>query len=156
MKNPRPGTTRASLSATAASSPGIFGSGASTGALLSASLIGALSLAGSADAGENNWLGNNANWNDPTNWSFGRVPVAPSIHPDGYDDALINNATVYPILTTSPISAFRELKVGLNGGTGRLDLRAGTIQSSNWTLIGCNGGANGTFNIADTGTPAPG
>ena len=157
MKNPSPGTTRASLFATAAASPRIFGSGASTGALLSASLIGALSLAGSAQAGENNWLGVDTNWNNTANWSFGRVPVTPSNAAGGFDDALINNTTIFPVVTVSPNRNFRELKIGLgNGNNGRVDLRAGTIQSANWMLIGSEGATGGTFNIANTGTATPG
>jgi T5SS/PEP-CTERM-associated repeat protein len=123
-------------------------------------LVGALLatfLSVDGAAADNVWTGAvDNNWNTPGNWSLNRVPSNPS--PDGFDDAVVNILTNFPVIGTNTVANPRDTKVGMGAGTnGRVDHRAGTHSTSaaNWTFVGYDGGT-GTYNLADTATVGPG
>lgn len=118
-----------------------------------------LALPAIASATDNLWTGQaDVNWNNPANWSLGRVPSSPSSAPDNFDDAVINTstgniATIFTDTTAKP----RDMKVGQGAGSnGRVDHTGGfhSTGSGNWTFIGLGGGT-GTYNLADTTSPVP-
>ncbi|WP_193212572.1 beta strand repeat-containing protein [Luteolibacter marinus] len=155
MNNPRLGTTRASLSATAAACPRIFSSGVSSGAALSASLLGALALGSASHAAVNTWTGaTDQNWNDGTNWSAGHVPQVAIFD----EDAVINSTSGFPIITSSIDYVPRDILVGEAGGQGRLDHIAGSTITGggNYAIVGRGGGSVGVYNLADTNVPGGG
>jgi autotransporter-associated beta strand protein len=137
-----------------------IGTAAHHSRLLASILAGSGLLGGSAMALDNPWTGAvDNNWNNPANWSdphnFGslHVPVKGAPHPDD-EDALINTLTNFPVITalTGPLPVPRDIKVGVGGGPGRLDVRAGTAAagSGNWVFAGTGGNGSGTINVADT------
>jgi hypothetical protein len=149
MRTPRhkTPTTRAALAATACRDSRWFAT-----LLAGATVLGAPM----ALAVNNEWLGTtNSDWNEPTNWSLGRVPANPNGAPEGdtFDDAVINIATEtppFPILATDPPANPRDIYLGFGvGQTGRFDMRAGTITTGGWMFFGRLGGT-ATFNLADT------
>ncbi|WP_353568289.1 beta strand repeat-containing protein [Haloferula sargassicola] len=92
------------------------------------------------------WTGNtSSNWDLGSNWSTGAVPNA-----DFAEIATTspNIATVSSIITAKP----NEIRVGVAGTTGRLDITAGSLGSNTGQnmLVGLGAGANGTLNLADT------
>jgi autotransporter-associated beta strand protein/T5SS/PEP-CTERM-associated repeat protein len=127
-----------------------------------ASLIAGTAFLGSSALAVNNlWDGDTAasDWNTPGNWSLNRVPANPNGAPSGdlFDDAVINTITPnYPIVTVSPTSTPRDIRVGTGGVvTGRVDHKGGTVSTgnTNWAFVGAgNAGANGTYNLADPST----
>ena len=140
-------TTRTSLSATAAHNVRWFAS----------LLAGSAMLGASALAVNNFWESDSpagsSDWDTPGNWSLGRVPANPNgaATGDTYDDAFVNIVTPgYPILVNNADFNPRDIKVGVGAGTtGRLDLRAGVLTGSGWSVVGDDGGT-GTLNVADT------
>ncbi|WP_035609549.1 autotransporter-associated beta strand repeat-containing protein [Haloferula sp. BvORR071] len=144
--------TRASLVATASHNARWF-----------AGLLAGTALLGSSALAVNNvWDGDTvaSDWNTAGNWSLNRVPAQPNGAPSGdtYDDAIINLITPnYPIITTTPTVAPRDIRVGTNGAvTGRVDHLGGTLSTgnTNWFFVGTgNAAANGTYNLADPSTP---
>lgn len=140
-------TTRASLAATVTNNSRWFAALVTGTTVLGAPL---------AMAVNNEWTGaTSADWNEPTNWSLGRVPANPNGAPAGdtFDDAIINIATTtppFPVLTTNPPANTRDIYMGFGAGqTGRFDMRGGTITTGGWMFFGRLGGT-GTFNLADT------
>ncbi len=143
--------TRDSLSATASS----------TTRWIAGLLAGTSVFSTTILAVDNDWTGAaDTNWNNPANWSdphaFGspHVPVKGAPHPDD-EDARINDINLnFPIVTaaTGPLPIPRDVKVGVGGGPGRLDVRGGTVATGggNWMFVGSGGGGSGTLNIADT------
>lgn len=67
---------------------------------------------------------------------------------------MINVLTNFPVITalTGPLPIPRDIKVGVGGGPGRLDVRAGTAAAGggNWVFAGTGGNGSGTINVADT------
>ncbi len=148
MKRPQVGTTRASLSATAVACPRILSSGVSPGAILSISLLGALTLA--SQAATNTWTGaaSDQNWDNPVNWSNGHIPLNPGLG----EDAVVNSTTNFPIILNDIDAEPRDVLVGEAGGSGRVDHRAGTLISGggNYLILGRGAASNGTYNLANT------
>lgn len=114
--------------------------------------------AGSALAVENLWTGAvSTDWNDPANWSLGRVPIAPNgqPEPDNFDDAVINVITPNIATISADIPTPRDIVVGFGPGTnGQVNHNAGsaaTGSGGNWMFVGRNGGT-GTYNLTGSGS----
>ncbi|WP_035604158.1 autotransporter-associated beta strand repeat-containing protein [Haloferula sp. BvORR071] len=157
MKQPKSGTTRASLFATAVACPGAFSSRITSGALLSVSLIGALALSQASQAATNTWTNtaSDQNWDNPINWSNGHIPQVFL----GFDeDAVVNATTGFPVITNDIDALPRDVLVGEAGGAGRLDHRGGIVVSGdgNYVIVGRGGGSTGTYNLANTAAVGPG
>jgi hypothetical protein len=107
----------------------------------------------SASAEDNFWTGAVDNdWNKPANWSLGRVPVQPSSGAGGFDDAVVNTLTNFPVITVDLAATPRDIIVGSGAGTnGRVDQTAGTAATGqdNWFFVGRDGGT-ATYNLAKT------
>jgi T5SS/PEP-CTERM-associated repeat protein len=107
-----------------------------------------------AFATDNVWTGaTSQDWNDPTNWSLGRVPVQPSPASDGFDDAVVNVNANFPRITADLAAVPRDIIVGQGAGAqGRVDHSAGlaTTGNGNWLYIGRDAGS-GVYNLANTG-----
>lgn len=89
---------------------------------------------------DNVWTGSaSGDWNNPANWSLGRVPTAVL-----EDSALIDLTSPLAIIGGN-IPSMGELKVGSNA-PGRVDQIAGSSTSFS-TFIGV--GSTGTLNLAD-------
>jgi autotransporter-associated beta strand protein len=105
-----------------------------------------LSLATSYSA-DNLWTGaTSTDWNDPANWAAGGVPDTT------FGDNAVVSTTIPNIATITADILYTPNDINVTGG-GRIDHRAG--------VAGTSGGAwmkveNGTYNLADTGTPGPG
>ncbi len=121
-------------------------------------ITGSSLLGVSAVAVDNPWTGAvDNNWNNAANWSdihgFGspHVPVRGGAHP-GDEDALVNSLINFPVVTatTGAVPVPRDVKIGLGGGPGRLDVRGGLVTSGGWMYAGTGGNGNGTINVADT------
>jgi hypothetical protein len=113
-------------------------------------------VSGSALAVDNVWTGaTSTDWNDPTNWSLGRVPTRDVPNPGDFDDAVINiNAPNIATITANLASIPRDIVVATApGATGQLNHSAGTAATGpgNWMFVGRNGGT-GTYNLTGTGT----
>ncbi len=138
-----PAITRSSLIATASYNARWF-----AGLLAGSAVLGSAAM-----AADNIWIGaaNNANWNDPGNWSFGRVPVQPSGVGDGFDDAIVNQNVNFPVIVADLAAVPRDIVVGSGTGSGRVDHHSGIAASGNgnWSFIGREGGT-GVYNLADT------
>jgi fibronectin-binding autotransporter adhesin len=139
-------TTRAALAATATHNSRWFASFIAGATVVAAPL---------AQAVDNLWTGaTDNNWNDPTNWSLGRVPTNNNGATEGdtFDDAVINTLNNFPVIVADLAAPPRDIIVGLGtGNTGRVDQRAGIAANGggNWSFIGRAGGT-GTYNLADT------
>ncbi len=138
-------TTRASLAATAFFNSRWFAGLAAGGTLLAAPL---------AHAVDNLWTGaTDTNWNEPTNWSLGRVPSNANGAPEGdtFDDAIVNTLTNFPVIVADLVATPRDIIIGLGAGnTGRVDHISGNAANGggNWSYVGREG--TGTYNLADT------
>src|SRR4029434_7652862 len=100
--------------------------------LLSSSLLFAVQ--------DNVWTGStSSDWNDPSNWSLGRVPTAAL-----EDNALIDFTSPLAIISGN-IPSVGDLKVGFNA-PGQVNQIAGSA-TSNSTFIGVSN--TGTLNLAD-------
>src|SRR5689334_8126135 len=90
-------------------------------ALGAAVAIAVASSAGAALAVDNVWTGAvNNDWNNPGNWSLGRVPVAPNGQPapDDSDDAVVNSTPAnVATITANPTSTPRDIIVGTGAGS---------------------------------------
>lgn len=143
-------TTRESLKTTAVYNARWFAS------LIAGTTVSVLG-APRALAVDNLWNGSiDTSYNTPGNWSLGRVPAAPNggVAPDDFDDAIINLASPFPLITADIASTPRDLRVGSAAGTtGRLDHRSGVASTgtNNWMFVGVAGGT-GTYNLANTAT----
>jgi fibronectin-binding autotransporter adhesin len=139
-------TTRAALAATATLNSRWFASFIAGATVVAAPL---------AQAVDNLWTGaTDNNWNEPTNWSLGRVPTNNNGEPEGdtFDDAVVNTLNNFPVIVTDLAATPRDIIVGLGAGnTGRVDHHAGLAANGggNWSFIGRAGGT-GTYNLADT------
>jgi fibronectin-binding autotransporter adhesin len=139
-------TTRASLTATATNHSRRF-AGLVAGATVAAAPL--------AHAVDNFWTGaTSTNWNEPTNWSLGRVPTNNNGATEGdtFDDAIVNTLTNFPVIVEDLAATPRDIIVGLGAdNTGRVDHRAGLAANGggNWSFVGRAGGT-GTYNLADT------
>jgi T5SS/PEP-CTERM-associated repeat protein len=100
---------------------------------------------------DNLWTGTTStDWNDPTNWSLGRVPVKGGTD---QDNALINTtspriATISADLAATP----NDITLGNGvGSVGQVNHTAGSASTGggNWLIIGQAGGS-GTYNLANT------
>jgi hypothetical protein len=122
----------------------------------------ALAIAASpvaAFATDNVWTGAvDNNYNNPGNWSLGRVPVKPNGEAppaDGYDDAILNTSTGnVPTITQDFAASPRDIVVGVGpGANGVVNHSAGTATTGdgNWLFIGRNGGT-GTYNLTGSGS----
>ncbi|HEY7118931.1 MAG TPA: hypothetical protein VH475_20240 [Tepidisphaeraceae bacterium] len=126
-------------------------------AMFAAAVAVGMSGAGSTFAVDNLWTGTTSrDWNDPTNWSLGRVPVAPNGQPapDDFDDAVISTLTNFPLVSVDPIAVPRDVIVGSGAGTsGRVDQNAGTVTTGNgnWFYVARDAGT-ATYNLANTAT----
>ena len=107
-----------------------------------------------AFAVENVWTGATSNaWNEPTNWSLGRVPTNNNgaTTGDTFDDAVMHSTTVVPLINVDISATPRDIVVGTGAGnTAQLNQTAGTAQTGNgnWMFVGRNGGT-GTYNLGD-------
>lgn len=123
--------------------------------ILSGSAAAILALTAPTLAVDNFWTGATSNvWNDPTNWSLGRVPINVNGQPppDDFDDAVVNILTNFPVITADLAATPRDIILGSGLGTnGRVDHRAGIAATGagNWMVIGRDGGV-GTYNLANT------
>ena len=127
------------------------------GGMLAGAAIAPLSL----HAVDNLWTGVvDTDWNNPGNWSdphgFGstHVPTNAAGHP-GDEDAVVNTITPRIATITADLAATpRDIKVGVGGATGQVNHHAGVAATGgpNWMIIGDGGGANGTYNLANTTT----
>lgn len=128
---------------------------------MAALLAGSSLLLGSANAVDNVWVGTTTDWNDPANWSLGRVPVNPNggVAPNDFDDAVINTSALNPAVISANIAATpRDILVGISAGAnGRLDHTAGTAATGggNWMNVGAGTGT-GLYNLANTSAAAGG
>ncbi len=106
-----------------------------------------ISFSGTLHAADNFWGGTtSSDWNDATNWSLARVPVA--------DNAFVNTsvpniATISANISATPVDIF------VGNGTGNvatLNHTAGIASTGagNWMYVGTNGG-NGTYNLGIPG-----
>jgi hypothetical protein len=113
--------------------------------VLSGSVGALLGLISTGYSVENNWTGViSNNWNDPGNWSLGRVPTNANGQPTGdpFDDAVVNILTNFPVITMDLAATPRDIIVGGGvGTTGRVDHRAGTAATGggNWMFVGRDG-----------------
>ena len=114
--------------------------------------------AGSAFAVENFFTGAvSGDWNDPGNWSLGRVPVNPNPTPppDNFDDAVVNVLTPNIATISADVPMVRDILVGFGPGTtGQVNHNAGTAATGsggNWMFVGRNGGT-GTYNLTGSGS----
>ena len=90
------------------------------------------------------WTGgaSDRNWDNLSNWDS---------NPSG-GAASVNTLTAYPIITANNTVIPNDIDMADAGGTtGRIDLRAGTLNYNYWSKVGDWDG-NGTLNIADTST----
>ena len=89
-----------------------------------------------------------ADWNNNANWN--NINIG-----SGNNDRFINNGGIAEIIANT-VLPIRDMKIGLGGGTsGTVNHRLGNHVTGGWSFIG-NGGGTGTYNIADTTTPAGG
>jgi hypothetical protein len=115
----------------------------------------ALVISPAAFAVENLWTGATSNaWNDPTNWSLGRVPTNNNGATEGdtFDDAVISSTTVIPLIDTDLAATPRDIITGKGAGNvGQVNHVAGTASTGNgnWFYVGRDAGT-GTYNLADT------
>jgi len=115
----------------------------------------ALVISPGAFAVDNVWTGATSNaWNDPTNWSLGRVPTNNNGNTTGdtFDDAVINSTTVVPLINTDLAATPRDIITGQGAGNvGQVNHVAGTATTGNgnWFYVGRDAGT-GTYNLADT------
>lgn len=123
-------------------------------AAVAAGLSGVSPLAFAVD---NVWTGaTNTDWNTPTNWSLGRVPVKANGQPapNDFDDAVVNVNANFPVITADLAAVPRDIIVGQGAGVnGRVDHTAGTATTGdgNWLYIGRDAGS-GVYNLANTAT----
>ncbi len=87
-----------------------------------------------------------ADWNDAANW----LPVSVGA---GANDRFVNSGIA--TITSNTILPARDTKVGVGGGSGRVDHSAGVHGPNGWTFIGTAGGT-GVYNLADTSTTSGG
>ncbi len=90
------------------------------------------------------WTGgaSDHNWNNLANWDSNPSGGAGSV----------NTLTAYPIITANNTVIPNDIDMAdAPGTTGRIDLRAGTLNYIYWSKVGDWNG-NGTLNIADTST----
>ena len=120
--------------------------------------VAASCIVPSAFALDNVWTGAvNNDWNNPANWSLGRVPVAPNGQPapDDFDDAVVNSTPAnIATITANPTSTPRDIVVGTGAGSnGTVNQNAGTASTGNgnWLFIGRDGGT-GTYNLTGSGS----
>lgn len=118
----------------------------------------ALAVSAPALAVENVWTGaEDSNWNNPNNWSLGRVPTNANgqPEPDNFDDAVVNTSTGNIATITENLAAIpRDIIVGAGAGSnGLVNHSAGTATTGNgnWMFIGRNGGT-GTYNLTGSGS----
>ena len=127
----------------------------------SRTLTAAVALALSASpalAVDNVWTGaEDSNWNNPNNWSLGRVPTNANgqPEPDNFDDAVVNTSTGNVATITETLAAIpRDIIVGTGtGSNGTVNHSAGTATTGdgNWMFVGRNGGT-GTYNLTGSGS----
>ena len=111
-----------------------------------------------AFAVDNVWTGAvDNNYNNPANWSLGRVPakVNGQPAPDDFDDAVINTNTGNIATITADIAATpRDIIVGIGAGSnGLVNHTAGTAGTGdgNWMFVGRDGGT-GEYNLTGSGS----
>jgi hypothetical protein len=126
--------------------------------LIRAAVVAALASLPAATtlAVDNLWTGAvNNDWNNPGNWSLGRVPTNANGAPAGdtFDDAVVNtNAPNIATISANLAATPRDIVVATGAGkTAALNHTAGTAQTGggNWMFIGRDGG-NGTYNLTGT------
>ena len=113
---------------------------------------------GAAFAVDNVWTGAvDNNYNNPANWSLGRVPTNANGQPapNDFDDALLNTSTGnIPTISATPSATPRDIVVGVgSGANGVVNHTAGTASTGNgnWMFVGRNGGT-GTYNLSGSGS----
>jgi hypothetical protein len=116
------------------------------------------SSTGAAFAVDNVWTGAvDTNYNNPGNWSLGRVPTNANGQPapNDFDDAVLNTSTGnVPAITANLAAIPRDIIVGTGAGAnGVVNHSAGTATTGNgnWMFIGRNGGT-GTYNLSGSGS----
>ena len=103
---------------------------------------------------DNVWTGATSDaWNEPNNWSLGRVPTNQNgaTTGDTFDDAVINSTAVVPLINADLAATPRDIVVGTGSGNmAQLNQTAGTAQTGggNWMFVGRDG-AMGTYNLGD-------
>jgi len=123
--------------------------------LATAVAVAAFGISPAAFAVENVWTGaTSTDWNDPTNWSLGRVPTNANGNTTGdtFDDAVISSTTVIPLISSDLAATPRDIITGKGAGNvGQVNHTAGTASTgdSNWFYVGRDAGT-GTYNLADT------
>jgi len=123
--------------------------------ILSGSILSFLALCPTVQAVDNLWTGAvNNDWNNPGNWSLGRVPTNANGQTTGdtFDDAVVDTLTNFPVITTDLAATPRDLVTGDGAGNvGRVDQLSGVASTGNgnWFFVGRNNGT-GTYNLADT------
>ena len=113
---------------------------------------------GVALAVDNVWTGAvDNNYNNPANWSLGRVPTNANGQPppNDFDDAILNTSTGnVPTISETPSATPRDIIVGVGpGANGVVNHTAGTASTGNgnWMFVGRNGGT-GTYNVSGSGS----
>ena len=113
---------------------------------------------GAALAVDNVWTGAvDNNYNNPGNWSLGRVPAKANGQPapNDFDDAVLNTSTGnIPTITENFAAIPRDIIVGTGpGANGVVNHTAGTATTgdTNWMFVGRNGGT-GTYNLSGSGS----
>lgn len=116
------------------------------------------SASGAALAVDNVWTGAvDNNYNNPGNWSLGRVPTNANGQPppNDFDDAILNTSTGnIPTISATPTATPRDIVVGVGpGANGVVNHTAGTASTGNgnWMFVGRNGGT-GTYNLSGSGS----
>ena len=116
------------------------------------------SMSAGAFAVDNVWTGAvNNDYNNPGNWSLGRVPAKANGQPapNDFDDAVLNTLTGnVPAITANLAAIPRDIVVGVGpGANGIVNHSAGTATTGdgNWMFVGRNGGT-GTYNLIGSGS----
>jgi hypothetical protein len=127
-------------------------------ALGAAVAVAVASSSGAAFAVDNVWTGAvDNNYNNPANWSLGRVPTNANGQPapNDFDDAILNTSTGnVPLISATPSATPRDIVVGVGpGANGVVNHTAGTASTGNgnWMFVGRNGGT-GTYNLSGSGS----
>lgn len=92
--------------------------------------------------------GADSNWTTGANWDDGNVPSGINVN---IGDGAITGVTADFDAGTSTVG---DLRVGVNGGSGALNIAAGTLTSTGWAFVGADNTAPTTaeLNLSGTGS----